>query len=167
MERRNFSFRLIDGKDYLFSERNIEDISIEGLQEKIRAKKTKFINQNVPDRDDRFGLLMNEMQTVYNQQQVNLFLSEDFQIQKELVYSSFKVKNPEISFSDFEKLVDAGTIRQLQKLINEIETIESVVSDSVLSKSLKVEKSIVEYWKKEFPEVYDHLRKTVKKKAND
>lgn len=167
MERKEFSFQLNDGKNYIFSERNIQDISIEGLQEKLRAKRTKFINQNVPDREDRFGLLMNEMQAIYNQQQINIFLSEDYAVQKELIYSSFKIKNPEISFPDFEKLVDVGSIRHLLKLVNELETIETTVSDSVIAKELKVNKTIVDQWKKDFPDIYDYLKKNVKKKATE
>ena len=167
MERKEFSFRLLDGKEYVFSERNLKDITIEGLQERLRVKRTKFINENIPDREDRFALLMNELQTVYSPQQMNVFLAEDFSIQKELVFSSFKIKNPQISFSDFEKLVDIGTIRELMKLISELETIESIVSDSVIAKTLKVEKSVVEVWKKELPEVYDYLTKNIKKKANN
>lgn len=164
MERKEFSYQLLDGKDYIFSERNVADISLDGLTNKLRKKQTKFIQENIIDKEDRFSLLMLEMQAVYSPAQISAFISDDIDIQKELIYSSFKIKNGSISFDEFQKLVDNRIIKELIKLVNELEKTDEPLPDNQIAKLLKVDVKLLDDWKKNYPQAYESIRNTVKKK---
>ena len=168
MDRKTATYPLLNGKDYTFSERNREDINYTLLQNRYRAARIKEIKTIISDPADielRDGLIFNEFSKAYVSDEVFRYIEDDPEMKLELVYASFKIKNPEITLADFKKLVDDAIIQKLLKAINELEQEEPALDDEVI-KELKIKKELFLSWKKDHPEIYWLIKKELKKKAD-
>jgi hypothetical protein len=158
MQRKTFSYELLDGKEYTFSERNREDVNFLHYQNLIRASRIKFISDNVQDDMDRFALLRLEMDKVYSDVEVGIYIMSNPEEVAKLVYASFKIANPGISFEDFKKLVDEKMIKELNELISELERPEEIFDEMITSELGVTQKKLAE-WAKEQPALYKWLKK--------
>jgi len=168
MDRKTAPYPLKDGKTYVFAERNREDINYTLLQNKYRAARIKEIKTIISDPADielRDGLIFNEFSKAYVSDEVFRYIEDDPEMKLELVYASFKIKNPGIALDDFKKLVDDVIIQKLLKAINELEQEEPALDDEVI-KELKIKKELFLSWKKDHPEIYWLIKKELKKKAD-
>ena len=164
MIRKTFPFKLTDGKDYDFSERNREDIDYFGYQEALRKYNLKLLQETVQNEDVLIPLLMSEMNKVYTDVQIGVYINSNPYEQLKLVYNSFKIINADVSLEQFEKLVKPGQVRELLKLINEIEREEPAFDEDVI-KELKVSKKLLLEWKEDHPEIYTAVKRELKKKV--
>jgi len=158
MERKTFSFKLLDGKEYKFAERNREDIDFGYFQNRLRSERFKFIQENVIDETDRLALLRLEVDKIYSDQEIGIFILSNLQEQLKLVYASFKVMQPEIPFDEFSKLVNQNLVNELTKLISDLEKPEEIFDD-VITKELGITQSKLASWNKEQPALYKWLKK--------
>lgn len=167
MDRKTATYPLLDGKLYTFSERNREDISFTTLQNKYRAARIKAIKETHNTKEEaQFAeyLMIQEWSRIYYEQEVWKFVLDDPDERKRLVYASFKIANPDITFDDFRKLVDEKTIEVLLKGIAELEQEDPALDDEVI-KELKVKRGWFVNLKDTHPEVYWAVKKSIKKKA--
>ena len=164
MDRKTFEIELLDNKKYIFAERNREDVSFNHLQNKIRAIRTAFIEENIKIPDNQLPLLMQEMAKVYSITELNAYLETNVdELARGVVYPSFKINNAQIEFEKFQKLVDEPLTRKLKELIYELELID-VMSDPDVCKTLQIKKELLKSWKEDQPAVYMLIKKNVKKK---
>lgn len=170
MVRKTFTYTLLDGKEYVFSERNREDINFIYFQNQIRAERCKFIRENILDDTDRLALLRLEMDRIYTDIEVGYYIMSNLEELQKLIYSSFKIKNPQISFDDFKKLVDDKIIRELNELIIDLEKPEELFDDVVTGELGITQKKLSE-WAKEQPKLYKWLKQVgnlnIKKKETE
>jgi hypothetical protein len=162
MKRKSFKLQLLDGKEYIFSERNMEDLNLAYLQDKIRADKVKFIQENIKNEDLQMPLLMQEMRAMYGAEEMAAYISSHKEEQTIMVYNSFKIENPEVSIEVFKPLVNEPLVQKLEKLIQELEKDEDI-NEKEIAFSLGVPEAKVISWRNEQPQVYNALKKTVKK----
>lgn len=124
MQRRDINLTL-NGKNYKFSERNLEDSSYAALLSKIRQHRFKFIQENVTDQEDRLAMLMAEMDKVYSNMDVGVYISGSIDEQYKIAYDSFKINNPAILFDEFVKLIPSGELKGIVELIYKLEREDS------------------------------------------
>jgi hypothetical protein len=137
------------------------------LQNKYRASRIKAIKETHCTKEEaQFAeyLMIQEWGRVYYEQEVWKFVLDDPEERKRLVYSSFKIANPGISFDDFKKLVDERTIDVLIKGIAELEQEDPALDDDVV-KELKIKRDWFVKLKDSHPEVYWAVKKSLKKKV--
>jgi len=166
MDRKTAIYPLLDGKDYTFSERNREDVNYTSLQNKYREHRIKELKRLFPDPIDlelRDSLIYNEFGKMYIKEEVFAFVEDDADSRLNLVYSSFKVKNPQISLEQFKLLVDDAMVVKLLKCIIELEQDDPALDDEVC-RELKIKKNLLLEWKKEHPEIYWLVKIELKKK---
>lgn len=154
--RKTFVYRLLDGKEYEFSERNREDLNYLVYQNQLRAERCRFIYDNIKDETDRLALLRLEMEKIYNDVEVGMFILGNYEEQLKLIYASFKVKN-NLSFDEFRKLVDEKMVRELGELIRDIERPEEIF-DEVITNELGISQKKLSEWAKEQPRLYKFLK---------
>lgn len=168
MDRKTATYPLLDGKDYIFSERNREDINYTLMQNRYRAARIKEIKSIITDPADielRDGLIFNEFSKAYDSNEVFRYIEDDPEMKLNLVYSSFKIKNQGVTIEDFRKLVNDSVIQKLLKAINELEQEDPALDDEVV-KELKVDRKLFLSWKKDHPEIYWLIKRELKKKAD-
>ena len=166
MDRKTAPYPLKDNKTYIFSERNREDVNYTALQNKYREHRINELRRLFPNPIDlelRDGLIYNEFGKMYVQSEVLAFVEDDAESRLHLVYSSFKVKNPQISLEQFKTLVDDTLIVKLLKCIIELEQDDPALDDEVC-RELKIKKEVLLNWKKEHPEIYWTVKVELKKK---
>jgi hypothetical protein len=134
--RKEFPYKLTDGKEYIFSERNKEDVDIYAIRERFRKHNFRFIQENVTNPDDRLSLLMHESHKDYQMPHkdeltgvtlpgdLGYYMSFDPEEQKYSLYDSFKIKNPDVKFDEFVKILPEDDMKGMIKLLNEIEKVE-------------------------------------------
>lgn len=170
MDRKTFVHKLLDNKEYVFSERNREDINFIYFQNQIRAERCRFINNNITDDTDRLALLRLEMDKIYSDVEIGLFIMGNPEELLKLVYSSFKVKNPQIPFDEFKKLVDDKLVRELNELIVDLEKPEELFDD-VITAELGINQKKLAEWAKQQPRLYKWLKQVgninIKKKETE
>lgn len=165
MKRETFQYKLKDGKEYTFSERNKEDVDYSYLYGKIRAYHFKFLQENVTSEEIMLPLLMQEMNKVYSGYEISEYLAMHPEHYQETVYNSFKIANPEVSIDDFKKICDEGTAKLLLEMISKIE-IKQELNESEIAEVLHCKKELIERWKTEQPELYRYLSHSLKKKES-
>ncbi len=124
MERKSISYK-IGETEYIFSERNREDVSLSSLQEKVRAQKFKFIQENVKDSDQQLALLMDEMKKFYSSREIVLYVFSNQDEMYKAAYDSFKLKQTNIPFEEFKKKIPSGELIKIIELINQLEASET------------------------------------------
>lgn len=167
MDRKTAPYPLKDNKTYIFSERNREDINYTLLQNRFREARIKEIKRIIADPEMielRDGLIFNEFSKVYESSEVFKYIEDDAEMKLNLVYASFKIKNPGITIEQFGQLVDDAIIQKLLKAINELEQEEPALDDEVV-RELKIKRELLLSWKKDHPEIYWLIKKELKKKA--
>ncbi len=167
MDRKTAIYPLLDGNTYTFSERNREDVNFTALQNKYRASRINQIKQvHNAKEESEFAqyLIIQEWGRVYYEQEVWKFVLDDPDERKKLVYASFKVANPDITYENFEKLVDAKLVDKLIKAIAELEQDDPALDDEVV-KELKVNRQWFVKLKDLHPEVYWAIKSSLKKKV--
>ena len=165
MERKTAIFFLNDGKEYVFSERNREDINYNEMQNRFRAHRIRQIKEvHADDKDFAQYLIIQEWGRLYYEQEVWKFILNDFEEKIKLVYASFKIENPSITIEEFRNLVDSKLIDELTKGISDLEQDEPIPDDEVI-KELKIKKALFLKWKEEHPEVYWKVKEVLKKKV--
>lgn len=168
MDRKTATYPLLNGKPYTFSERNREDINFTLLQNRFRESRIKEIMRVMSDPavvDLRDGLIFNEFSKAYHSDEVFRYVEDDPEMKLNLVYASFKIKNPDVTIEQFKTLVDDAIIQKLLKGINELEQEEPALDDEV-AKELKIKRELFVSWKKDHPEIYWLIKKELKKKAD-
>lgn len=134
MERKSITIK-VGESEYIFSERNREDVCLSALQERIRAKKFKFIQENVKDSENQLALLMDEMNKFYSKKEIALYIFSDTEELYKSAFDSFKLGQPMISFEDFKKKIPGKDLMNIVELINKLEAPEEdkkkVESESV------------------------------------
>ena len=95
MKRKSFEF-LINGKKYLFFERNKEDSDYVAMSDRYRAQNLEFIQEHTENEDDRGMLLMKEMDKEYTVEKISLFLYTNSKQIKRQLWDSFKL-NPNMN----------------------------------------------------------------------
>lgn len=156
--RRSFVYKLLDGKEYEFTERNREDINFMYYQNRLRADRCRFINENITDETDRLALLRLEMEKIYNDVEVGLFIMSSYDEQLKLIYASFKVKN-NISFEEFKNLVDEKIVKDLTELIRDIEKTDEIF-DEIITSELGIPQKKLAEWAKQQPRLYRFLKQS-------
>ena len=119
MNRKTVVIKLKDGNSYKFSERNREDVDYLRYQDKVRAHRINFIQDNIKNTDSQLALIMVEMNKIYSEQDVNMFIVSNKDEIKSLAFDSFKIYNPLISFEQFCELLPdnlEGIIQIISKL---------------------------------------------------
>jgi hypothetical protein len=137
MERKSITIK-VGESEYIFSERNREDVCFSALQERIRARKFKFIQENVKDSENQLALLMDEMKKFYNKNEIALYIFSDTEELYKSAYDSFKLRQPIISFEEFKKKISEKEIMNIVELINKLEAPEE---DKKKAESESVKKS--------------------------
>ncbi|RJP64401.1 MAG: hypothetical protein C4539_14575 [Ignavibacteriales bacterium] len=136
MERKSITYK-IGESEYIFSERNREDVCLSSLQERVRAQKFKFIQDNVKDGDHQLALLMDEMKKFYSGREIVLYVFSNQDEMYKAAYDSFKLKQPNISFEDFKKKIPEKEIMNIVELVNKLETPEEEDKKKAESESVK------------------------------
>ena len=121
MQRRKIQIKLGE-KEYTFSERNKEDVDFNALQDKVRAQKFKFIQENVRDVDNQVALLTLEMRQIYTPEELGQYVFGNKGEQLKMIYDSFKIENPNIKFEEFQQMISAEEINKIACLVNELES---------------------------------------------
>jgi len=114
----------LGGKPYIFSERNKSDMDFAALQEAVRAQKFSFIQKNVNDADDRLALMMAEMQKIYNNFEIGIYISGNIYETYRQVYNSFKIKNPDITLETFKTICPEAELKTVVEIITNLESTE-------------------------------------------
>ena len=154
----------LKGKEYTFSERNKDDMDFFSMQEKVRKKRFKFIQENVADPDTQTALLMTEINKIYSNSEIGIFISSDRDELKKICFDSFKIENPDVKFEQFLKLLDEGQEQTISKLIFELET-EEHLTPKEIAKELNIDEAKLADWKRTQPELYGFILKRIKKKG--
>lgn len=118
MKRKTINIKLNE-QDFLFSERNREDVDMFAIQEKIRKKKIEFIQNNVNE-ENQLPLLIAEMDKFYKDRDIIQYLASDPEEKFKAGYNSFKLGNPQISFEQFKDLAK-DKIDEILKLVTKLE----------------------------------------------
>lgn len=165
MTRRTFTQVLKDGKEYVFTERNKEDIDFGYLQEACRKytfkriaeyEKNALINPEVAN-DLRYV----NFNKIYNDIDISQYIASEPEELLKLVYASFKINNKE-TFDEFKKLVDLQTANSLLRSIGEIEKGDPL-NDKDCADELGMAKQKFVDLAKKHPDVYNWLKYNVKK----
>lgn len=167
MERKTATMVLNDGREYVFSERNREDVNLTSLQNKYRASRIKQIKEIHSAKEDlelRDALIFQEWGRMYAESEVWKYVVDDADEKLKLVYASFKINNPAIDLDSFKKLVDNRLVDKLLIAINKLEQEDPALDDDVV-RELKVDRKLFVAWKKDHPEVYWAIKNVLKKKA--
>lgn len=114
----------IGEKEFTFSERNKEDVDFNALQDKLRAQKFKFIQENVKDAETQIALLSMEMKKVYSAQEIGVFFFSNREEKLKMIFDSFKIANPDVKFEDLKKIIPDADVDRITKIINELESEE-------------------------------------------
>lgn len=118
MNRKTITIKLKE-QDYIFSERNNEDVDIFSIQEKIRKKKIAFIQENVNE-DNQLPMLIAEMDKFYKDKDIIQYLANDPEEKFKAGFNSFKIVNVGVSFDQFKELAK-DKIDEILKLIAKLE----------------------------------------------
>lgn len=121
IKRREIEIKLADGKKYIFSERNKNDMDFAALQEKVRKAQVNFIQDNIKNGDNQLALLMAEMNKVYSDEQVNLFIYSCPDEIKNILFDSFKIKN-DLPIEKFKELIPDEKAREFSDLLLALES---------------------------------------------
>jgi len=163
MKRKTFAYPLLDGNTYIFSERNQEDVDYSLLQDKVRKSKVDWAVQNLRKIDEDLcnGIIMQQVNMVYDAQQIMIYIASNPEEIIKLVYSSFKLKNTK-DYEEFKKLIDLPMGKKLLEMINDIEKTEEL-PDKECAEALGITVKKLIGWNKTQPEVYRWLKQNVKK----
>jgi len=164
--RKQFKIKLLDGKEYLFAERNKEDIDFSHLQEEVRISVFERIKQYEDEKrvakemaDD---LRYVNFQKVYSEIEISAFIASHPDEITRLVYVSFKINNPAVTFEAFKKMVDAPLAKKILSDINELERGEPL-PDKDCANSIGMNFEKFKALAKTQPEVYHFLKHNLKK----
>src|ERR1035441_5798546 len=116
-KRRTIPVKLLDGKEYLFSERNREDSDFAALQDKLRTHTLRLIQENITNPEERLILLAQEIRRQYTMEAVVMHLMSSTEHLQSMAYDSFKIENGEIDFAGFKKLLPKDSLKMLCDLI--------------------------------------------------
>lgn len=164
--RKQFKTKLSDGKEYIFAERNKEDVDFSHLQEATRQasferiknyQDKKLINEEMAD-----ALRVTEFGKVYNDMQISSYINSSNEEILKLVYSSFKVYNPEIDFEKFKQLLNVPQAKSILNDITELEKGEPM-EDKECASILKMKLENFKKLAKEQPGAYQYLKYNLKK----
>lgn len=120
-KRRNIPVKLLDGKEYLFSERNKEDSDFEALQDKLRKHTLRLIQESVTNPEERLILLAHELRHEYSIESVITHLMSSTDALLSIAFDSFKIANPGIGFEEFKKIFPMDDLKVLSDLIFQLE----------------------------------------------
>lgn len=164
MERKTINIKLDDGKEYIFSERNDEDNNYFALQRKTRRAKLRQIQEDVIDKDNQLAMLMREQErSAYSQNDLMEYLFSDVDEMYQMAYDSFKIENSNVTLDEFKKLCSEKKLRDIMKLINELE-VKYEVSDAEICEIINIKLDKLNNWKEEQPNLYKFLKYGLKKK---
>ena len=121
MKRKTVDIKLSDGKLYVFSERNREDIDYSALADELRRINLKIIQDSVTDKDQQLALMLTEMKRVYSPAEISFLLLNKLEHQLKMAYDSFKIANEKTSINRFEELTKGIDLPKVCLLINTIE----------------------------------------------
>ncbi|RMD50973.1 hypothetical protein D6827_03105, partial [Candidatus Parcubacteria bacterium] len=113
------------GNKYLFAERNKEDSDYAAIIERLRKKNIRFIQENIPDKEQQLSLMLAEMRRVYSIEEITQYVSTDKYEWLVSAFNSFKINNPDIDLEEFGKLVDMPKLQEIGKILNELEAAET------------------------------------------
>jgi len=169
MEVKSFFYELLDGKQYEFSERLREDVSLYYVQALIRKDRTEQVYQIVKEEVLRDGIILKLFETVFSDVEVWQYILGHIEEIEKLVYHSFKLKNKEISFEEFRKKTDETLVRKLFRSIVDLEKNDQGLTDDQVCTELKINKNKLIEIKKAQPHIYDFLKHNVmvKKKKEE
>lgn len=137
MQRKTINILLNDGKEYLFSERNSEDNSYLTLQDGLRKKNLRLIQETVEDSGGRDMLMVSEMRRIYSPDEVSMYLASNIEELIKRTFDSFKLENPGVTFEVYKTLVNETNVRSISALLNELEAGE----ESLQKKKVKAPRS--------------------------
>jgi hypothetical protein len=120
-KRRSIPVKLLDGKEYLFSERNKEDSDFAALQDRVRKHNMRLIQDSVTVPEERLTLLAAEMRREYSIQMVLTHIMSSTGELLRVAFDSFKIENPGISFEEFHDIFPADDVEILSNLIIQLE----------------------------------------------
>ena len=119
--RRTIPVKLLDGKEYLFSERNKEDSDFAALQDRLRKHNLKLIQDSVTDPEERLVLLAAEMRREYALETVITHIMSSTEHLLQIVFDSFKIANPGIGFNEFRNIYPDNDVKMMGELIIQLE----------------------------------------------
>ena len=162
MEVKTFLYELKDGKQYEFSERAREDISLYYIQALLRKDRTQQVYDIVKEETLRDGIILRLFEVTFSDRDVWQYIIGHIEEIEKLVYNSFKAKNSEINFETFKKLTDESSTRKLFNLILDLEKDDNGLTDEQVCAELKINKNIlIDKIKKNQPHIYEYLKHNV------
>ena len=132
--------------------------------EKFRAKRFRFIQENVVDQDNQLAMLQLEIDKIYSDKDL-IGLYSDPEFAEHIAYDSFKVKNPECGYEEFKGLLMPGDIDKIIMVVSELEK-DEVVEDEEIIEELKITKEQLAAIKSNQKKLYKYLQQNleIKKK---
>ncbi len=121
MKRKTVDIKLGDGKLYVFSERNREDIDYSALAEELRRINLKIIQDSVTDKEQQLALMLTEMKRIYTPAEISFLLLNKSEHQLKMSYDSFKIANEKTSIERFSELTKEVDLPRICLMINAIE----------------------------------------------
>lgn len=161
METKSFFYELKDGKQYEFSERLREDVSLYYIQALIRKDRVEQVYQIVKEEVLRDGIILKLFEATFNDVEVWQYILGHIEEIEKLVYHSFKLKNQNINLEEFKKLTDESSVRKIFKMIVDLEKDDEGLTDDQVCGELKINKNKLIEIKKAQPHIYDFLKHNV------
>lgn len=119
--KREVEIQLADGKLYRFSERRKSESDTSYMHSYV--KKNKMLLAGViPDQSDRLAMYIYVMNQQLQQPEVVDFFTKNIDAQYDVLYNSFKLKNPDVTLEEFKALAPEGMIQELLNLVFALET---------------------------------------------
>ena len=123
MKRKSIDIEYGD-KALTLSERNKEDADFSALQEKCRAYKFKFIQENIVDEDNKLSMMLAEMRHVYTGMEIGQYIFSSEEEQYKIVWDSAKIENPNLTLDEVKEIVPKEELKKLMRIITGLETPE-------------------------------------------
>jgi hypothetical protein len=136
IKKREIELLLNDGKYYAFSERAKEDSDVSAMESYLRKYNIRIIQESVVDKEERLALIMSEMRRQYSRQEVTHFNTSNTFVLQYFLYNSFKIKNENIIFSEFVKMIPEDKLFEYVETIMKLETSTVVSEDDEKKKHL-------------------------------
>jgi hypothetical protein len=104
--RRKIPLPLADGNEYVFTERNREDVDYAHLQDAVREHRMKQLHKNFnEDTDLLLSLLLAEQQRVYGDVEIGIYIFSNKPELQKICFDSFKIANPGIKLEQFIPMI--------------------------------------------------------------
>lgn len=165
MKRKSIKIKLADGKQYIFAERNKEDIDISYMQEALRE--SVFDRLKKYQEDKRITEAMADdlryvnFSKIFTDADINAYIASTPAEIFKLVYASFKIENKS-TLDEFIKLVDLPKAKKILNDINELERGDPL-TDKECAEEMGMGLVKFKNLKKTQPETYWWLKYNVKK----